>query len=229
MPNEDIILRLREQIKEMGISQNEFADRISIDRSNFSKHINGKLPISDSLINKIVVNLGLSKEWITSGKGEKYYMAATHAHSQTISLPTTAIHTNTQRGAKVYDIDVTAGPMGRSLMFSSENLIGSIDVPFINNNNSIVRVSGDSMQPVICNGDMVAIREVRNLGLIFWGQIYVVLLEDYRMVKYIRRHTNQDMVILRSANPEYDDIEISKSEIRDLFIVENIIRFDSRM
>ncbi|WP_455505486.1 helix-turn-helix domain-containing protein, partial [Coprobacter sp.] len=72
MPNEDIILRLREQIKEMGISQNEFADRISIDRSNFSKHINGKLPISDSLINKIVVNLGLSKEWITSGKGEKY-------------------------------------------------------------------------------------------------------------------------------------------------------------
>lgn len=126
-------------------------------------------------------------------------MAATHAHSQTISLPTTAIHTNTQRGAKVYDIDVTAGPMGRSLMFSSENLIGSIDVPFINNNNSIVRVSGDSMQPVICNGDMVAIREVRNLGLIFWGQIYVVLLEDYRMVKYIRRHTNQDMVILRCA------------------------------
>lgn len=229
MPNEDIILRIRELIKEMDISQNEFADRINIDRSNFSKHVNGKLPISDSLVNKIVVNLGLSKEWLTTGKGEKHYMTAIHSHSQTISLPATAIHPNAQRGAKVYDIDVTAGPMGRSLMFSSENLIGSIDVPFINNNNSIVRVSGDSMQPVICNGDMVAIREVRNLGLIFWGQIYVVLLEDYRMVKYIRKHTNQDMVILRSANSEYDDIEILKSEIKDLFIVENIIRFDSRM
>ena len=41
------------------------------------------------------------------------------------------------------------------------------------------------MQPVICNGDMVAIREVKNPNLIFWGQIYVVLLDDYRMVKYI--------------------------------------------
>lgn len=226
MPQEELISRIRELIKEMNISQNEFADRIKIDRSNFSKHINGKLPISDSLLNKIVVSLGISKEWLNSGEGEKYYMAA---HRQTISLPTNIIHTNGQRGAKVYDIDVTAGPIGRSLIFSTENLIGSIDVPFINNENSIVRVSGDSMQPVICNGDMVAIREVKNPNLIFWGQIYVVLLDDYRMVKYIRKHTDRDMVILRSANPEYDDIEIHKSEIRDLFIVENIIRFDSRM
>ncbi|MBS6269798.1 LexA family transcriptional regulator [Coprobacter sp.] len=227
MPQEELISRIRELIKEMSISQNEFADRIKIDRSNFSKHINGKLPISDSLLNKIVVSLGISKEWLNSGEGEKYYI--TTAHNQTISLPTNVIHTNGQKGAKVYDIDVTAGPIGRSLIFSTENLIGSIDVPFINNENSIVRVSGDSMQPVICNGDMVAIREVKNLNLIFWGQIYVVLLDDYRMVKYIRKHTDRDMVILRSANPEYDDIEIHKSEIRDLFIVENIIRFDSRM
>ena len=239
MPQEELISRIRELIKEMNISQNEFADRIKIDRSNFSKHINGKLPISDSLLNKIVVSLGISKEWLNSGEGEKYYMAA---HRQTISLPTNVLSfgivsemfsilkpEDQLEIAKVYDIDVTAGPIGRSLIFSTENLIGSIDVPFINNENSIVRVSGDSMQPVICNGDMVAIREVKNPNLIFWGQIYVVLLDDYRMVKYIRKHTDRDMVILRSANPEYDDIEIHKSEIRDLFIVENIIRFDSRM
>ena len=85
------------------------------------------------------------------------------------------------------------------------------------------------MQPVICCGDMVAIREVRNLDLIFWGQIYVVLLDDYRMVKYVRKHQDPSMVILRSANKEYDDIEVRKSDIRDLFVVEHIIRFDSRM
>ena len=119
--------------------------------------------------------------------------------------------------------------MGRSMMFSNDRLIGVIDVPFISPDCSVVRVSGDSMQPVICNGDMVAIREVRNADLIFWGQIYVILLEDYRMVKYIRKHADPSMVILRSANTEYDDIEIRKSEIKDLFVVEHIIRFDSRM
>ena len=135
--------------KEMNISQNEFADRIKIDRSNFSKHINGKLPISDSLLNKIVVSLGISKEWLNSGEGEKYYMAA---HRQTISLPTNVIHTNGQRGAKVYDIDVTAGPIGRSLIFSTENLIGSIDVPFINQKFGIYSLSRTSFVSIaVCN------------------------------------------------------------------------------
>ena len=51
------------------------------------------------------------------------------------------------------------------------------------------------MKPVINNGDMIAIREIKNPQLIFWGQIYVILLEDYRMVKYIRKHDNPDRVI----------------------------------
>ena len=102
-------------------------------------------------------------------------------------------------------------------------------MPAIHPDCCIVRVSGDSMSPVIGNGDLIAIREVRNPNLIFWGQIYVVLLDDYRMVKYVRRHPDASMVILRSENERYDDIEIPKSEIRDLFLVENIIRIDCRL
>lgn len=228
MSNEVLIGRIRELIRFLGVTQNEFADRIKTDRSNFSKHLNGKLPINESLINKIVVGLGVSKNWIVSGTGNMFYMTPPQ-YSSALSLPASALRPETGAGAKVYDVDVTAGSMGRSMMFSNDRLIGVIDVPFISPDCSVVRVSGDSMQPVICNGDMVAIREVRNADLIFWGQIYVILLEDYRMVKYIRRHDDPAMVILRSANREYDDIEIRRSDIRDLFIVEHIIRFDSRM
>lgn len=224
---EDVVLRIRELIKEMGVSQNEFATRIGTDCSNFSKQINGKLAISSVLTNKIIVELGVSKEWLLEGKGLKYNR--TVVGSKAVVLPKTVIATDNDKGAKVYDIDVTAGSSGRSLIFSSEQVIGSIDVPFINPENHIVKVSGDSMTPVINNGDMLAIREIKNLNLIFWGQIYVVLLDDYRMVKYVRKHTNPDYVILRSANPDYDDIEILREDIRSLFVVENIIRFDSRL
>lgn len=238
MGNDDKIIRIKALIDDLGITQSEFAKRIAIDASNFSKHLTGKLPISDSLINKIVVELGVSKEWLCSGNGPMYGPTGSnangngndvHAHIRTLTLPSGAIVPEVRNGAKVYGLDVTAGNLGRERMFTDDLVIGSIDVPFINPDCSIVKVSGDSMKPIINNGDMIAIREIKNPNLIFWGQIYVVLLEDYRMVKYVRKHENPDRVILRSENKEYDDIEIEKRDICDLFIVENIIRIDNRI
>ena len=56
-----------------------------------------------------------------------------------------------------------------------------------------------------------------------------MLLDDYRMVKYIRRHTDPQLVILRSENPNYDDIEVPRSDIRELMFVQNILHVDTRM
>lgn len=236
MSNDDKIIRIKALIDDLGITQSEFAKRIAIDASNFSKHLTGKLPVSDSLINKIVVELGVSKEWLCSGNGSMYTSTGStatgndvHNHIRTLTLPSGAIVPEVRNGAKVYGLDVTAGNLGRDRMFTDDLVIGTIDVPFINPDCSIVKVSGDSMKPVINNGDMIAIREIKNPNLIFWGQIYVVLLEDYRMVKYVRKHENPNLVILRSENKEYDDIEIEKRDICDLFIVENIIRIDNRI
>ncbi len=230
MENELKIERIKHLIEREGNTQSEFAKRISTDPSNFSKHMTGKLPINDSLINKIVVNLGISKEWLTKGIGEAYppVINGIHSHIRTVTLPSEAI-SQAHNGAKVYGLDVTAGNLARDRMFTDDLIIGSIDVPSINPDCSIVKVSGDSMKPIINNGDMIAIREIKNPDLIFWGQIYVVLLEDYRMVKYVRKHENPNRVILRSENVAYDDIEIEKRDICDLFIVENIIHIDNRI
>ena len=211
MENEAKIERIKQLIDDLGITQSEFAKRISIDASNFSKHLTGKLAISDSLINKIVVELGVSKEWLATGNGTMYPVSNNdlHTHIRTVTLPSEAITTEGRSGAKVYGLDVTAGNFARDRMFTDDLVIGSIDVPFINPDCSI--------------------REIKNPNLIFWGQIYVVLLEDYRMVKYVRKHENPNRIILRSENKEYDDIEIEKRDICDLFIVENIIHIDNRI
>lgn len=222
---ESIASRVKELIKELGISQNEFADRIRTDRSNLSKQLNGRLPVGDVLVNKIVVGLGISKKWLTEGDGEKYILKPVPSPSGSITIHPEMLKDGDACGTKVYDIDVTAGPSGRALEFSSEHIVGSLDLPSISRSSHIVKVSGDSMSPVINNGEMLVIREVKN-NLIYWGRIYVVVLEDYRMVKYIRKHVNPETVILRSANPNYDDIEIPKTEIKSLFLVENIIHME---
>lgn len=229
MSNEARITRIKQLMQSMGLKQATFAERIGVDASNFSKHLNGKLPLSENLYNKIVVAVGASKEWLMSGEGDMWKTLPAVNQLSTVTVPAEVISQAEAGGAKVYDLDVTAGGMTRDRMFADEQVIGTIKMPAIHPDCCIVRVSGDSMSPVIGNGDLIAIREVRNPNLIFWGQIYVVLLDDYRMVKYVRRHPDASMVILRSENERYDDIEIPKSEIRDLFLVENIIRIDCRL
>lgn len=228
MTNVTTIERIKQLMGSMGLKQAAFAERIGIDASNFSKHLNGKLPLSENLINRIVVAVGASKEWLLAGDGAMWQLAPTGGLLPVVTVPATSIASPSGQGARIYDLDVTAGGVTRERMFAEEQITGTIDMPAIHPDCCIVRVSGDSMSPAIGNGDMIAIREVRNPNLIFWGQVYVVLLDDYRMVKYVRSHTDPSMVILRSENNHYDDIEVAKSEIRDLFLVESIIRIDSR-
>ena len=169
------VARIKLLINNLGLSQSAFAERIGIDASNFSKHLNGKLPLSDNLFNKIVVAVGASKKWLLTGDGSMWNSTG----GCETAIPTVTIDTinpNNAEGAKIYDIDVTAGNIARERMFADEQIIGSINIPTVHPDCCIVRVSGDSMTPVIGNGDLIAIREIRNKNLIFWGHIYVVLL-----------------------------------------------------
>lgn len=228
--NEEIIKRLRYIISEMKLTQSEFAQQIGIDSSNLSKYLNGKLTINESLINRIVINMGLSKKWLETGNDLPY--AQTNPTLPNRTVTDRYISHGAQSGISgtpVYDIDVTAGVMLRTRMFIDENIVGYIDLPNMSKQCRIVKVCGDSMAPIIRSGDMIAVRELTNLQQIFWGQIYVILLDDYCMVKYIYHHTDSQKVILRSENPQYDDMEINRTDIRELMFVQNIIHIDTRM
>ena len=221
--NSDIISRIKYLIQLKRISQAEFARRINIDPSNLCKHLTSKLPITDVLINRIVVEMGVSKQWLKYGDDVPYSKVA----GQSVEvLDVEKLSVVKQPGIPVYDIDVTAGCEELSMMFTQDKIDGFVSLPRMSQNSIIVRVSGNSMYPEINDGGYIAIRPVKNMDTIFWGHIYVVVTEDYRLVKYVRRDNADDKkIILHSANPEYDDMELPKSSIKNLFLVEAILNF----
>lgn len=227
--SEQIAERIKYLIGELGLTRTEFAERIDVDPSNLSKYLNGRLPITDSLINRIVVNLGMSKEWLTTGGDLPYAKSDGIVGESDFGGRIDMLPGLRGGGTPVYDVDVTAGSMPRARMWANENIVGYVNVPSIPPGCRIVGVSGDSMSPVIRNGDLLAVRELTNLQQIFWGHIYVVVLDDYCMVKYLRRHSDPNKVILRSENPNYDDMEVDRSEIRNLMFVQHIVHVDTRM
>ncbi len=218
--------RLKYLLKLSRKTQAGFSRLIGIDPSSTSKIMSGRMPLTQAFINRVVVNLGVSKDWLERGEGVPFPRSegakVVNAGADHFRL------TNAPKGAPVYDIDATAGCMPLSRMFTSDNIIGYLDLPQVNPGYPVVRVSGNSMMPRIPDGSYIAIREIRDTSIIMWGAIYLVQLEDYRMVKYVRKHSDDtSKIILHSENPDYDDIEIDRSAVLKLFIVEAIINCQS--
>ncbi|QCD41496.1 XRE family transcriptional regulator [Duncaniella dubosii] len=67
--SEAIIGRVRYLMGLKRLSQRRLAALLRIDASNLSKVLNGKLPFSEGLVNRIVADLGVSKPWLRDGTG----------------------------------------------------------------------------------------------------------------------------------------------------------------
>ena len=213
---QSIIERMRYLMQQSRMSQAEFARRISVSPSNLSKHLSGRLPVTEGLVNRIVVNMGVSHEWLRDGTDVPFSKHAGMSASRREHL--------LSRSVPIYDIDVTAGVEELSAMFTDDRIAGYVVMPRLSADSLIVHVSGDSMQPEIIDGGYIAIYPVMPDSPVMWGQLYVVVTDDFRRVKYLRRHpSDPSMVILHSANPDYDDMEIKYGSIRSLFRVEAIL------
>jgi phage repressor protein C with HTH and peptisase S24 domain len=223
--NAEIIDRIKYLMRELGMKQVQFAQRLGVDTSNLSKYLNAHMPLSESFLNRIVVNLGVSKEWLLEGTDLPFGKTQVPVGGDPLTVASAA-----GGGTPVYDVDATAGAAsGRNELFASDNIVGWVNLPNVSPNCRIVRVSGDSMAPVILDGDFIAVREVSNPNQIYWGQIYVIQLDDFRLVKYLRRHTDPNMVVLRSANPEYDDMDVRRADIHEMLLVQHILHLNTRL
>lgn len=223
---QEVAERIRFLISNQRSTQADFAKRLGIDPANLSKHLNGKLPITRGLINRIAVDMGVSKLWLATGRDLPFAKPAASlpiqisADDNDYPMQTSGMPRN---GIPIYDIDVTAGCMELSRQFTQDKIIGAMSIPSVSPDAVIVRVNGDSMEPEIFDGSFVAIRPVTDPSCIFWGQIYVIVMDDFRVVKHVRRHPDPAMVILRSANDLYDDMEVPRAKIRRLYLVEAIL------
>lgn len=205
-------------------SQAKFASLINLDPSSMSRILSGKMPITEQFINRVVVNLGVAKEWFAHGHGVPFPKGEPVSGVGNV----TRVHMNAEpKGAPVYDIDATAGAVPISSMFTNENILGYIDLPQINPTNPIVRVTGDSMQPRIPHGSYISIRQINDPSVIVWGATYLVQLEDYRLVKVLKPCPDDPKsVLLHSENANYDDMRVSRDSIERLFLVETVFNYD---
>lgn len=211
--------RLLSFIKDIGIEKSVFERMAGLSNGFVDK-------VTDNIRSKSLAAIAnaypqLNMDWIKTGEGSPIIPIQDKA----IQVYSSDIKEGVYAGTLVYDVDATCGTEVRDIDFTDDNIIGSVDLPEISKSSKIIRANGDSMEPKIYDGSRIVIREIMNWSDIFYGQIYLIVMDEYRMIKYIRRYEQDEdnYIILRSENKEYDDIKLNKKKIRKLFIVENIL------
>lgn len=171
--------------------------------------------------------------WLLTGEGEMLKPSPEHvailAEREKMIAYADDIRDDLQGRVVCYDLELTCG-FDRAFL-TPESRVGSVDLPNVRISQEAfaVRATGESMLPMVNNGDWVVLRQVHQYEYVDYGKIYAILTDDHNFLKRIRKHPESPkthyLLISDNEAAGYDPIDLPKADIRQLFVVEHILAF----
>lgn len=158
----------------------------------------------------------VNKDWILFGSGE-IFLKETEVKEP--------INPYIKKNLDVYFVPVpaTAGFLSTisDHQVRKQDLIKVVLPPDYTGVDFVFEIDGDSMYPTFTNGDHVGCRHITELKYFRYGEPYLLDIGDGGvLLKRVFKHeSNPSLLVLRSDNNLYQDIEIERIDIRSAFLV----------
>lgn len=131
------------------------------------------------------------------------------------------------RGVPFYDMDVTAS-IAES--FSDFPALASyhIDFPPLSDCTAAFPVYGESMEPDFLSGEIVLVKEIRNVNSMLWGEPHLIITnancDNLRTLKNVYITPDRKSFILRATNPRFaGDTIVRLEDVIKIFLVKGKI------
>jgi len=190
-------------------SQSELARELEINRSGIT-HARNNNKIPDKWVVKLYKKFGLNPQWIESGIGNVFINIKSDNDVEFKYIPKVAARLSAGTGSFESEDNITD-----YLSFQTKWLAGKGAA----NSMVAMEVFGQSMEPVIKEGDTVLIDQSQNS--IIAGTIYAVGVEDTILIKRLEKHP--DKLVLSSDNKDYEPIYIEREETDKVRIIGKVI------
>ncbi len=187
-----------------GLSVNSFALSIGLNRGeNLYQIKRGNNGISRELAGMIAAKYGqISKAWLLTGEGDMF----TDDSVKRVSVP-------------FYDVEVEKYVTSPQRYLSH----GFVCLPGVEDAEFGAVYSGRAMGEAIPAGSMVLLRRVDVSALVPGGD-YVVVGEEFTMLRRVRRDTNSDVLRLIPLDGEnFDEVRLGVSRVRELYLVRAVV------
>lgn len=206
------LIRLHECIdylKDRGIvhKQQDIVDIIGMDKGRVSDALKGKIgKFTKGFLKRFASAFSdyINEDWLLTGEGRMEKIDATKMRPH-IPLKVSAGYTDISIGSAM----------------ESECETRSV-IPGLSEYDFTIEVQGDSMIPMLLDGDTIACEWVYDLDNISDDKIYVLDTKEGAVVKQIRREG--DEIICRSLNNDYKDFCVPYANVTQIARVVGVIR-----
>lgn len=214
--------RLYKARKQLGLTQKQMADVLSIGQNAYSMIEGGRVALTDKNRSILAEKLYINPAFLIEGRGEVIINTAKLTENQTQKE-----HTMGQ-GVPFFSKPL---PQNLPALQSLEELAAENAEYWVNlqpfNDCSFYRpVWGESMSPRYNSSDMVACKRATKEH-IQWGEAYWCLMElngdRYETIRILRQSTIDGSVALTPCNEAFDPTVVSLSAIRELYVIKGKI------
>ena len=212
---ESTAARLKRLLAERGLKQVDILEKaepfckkygIKLTKSDLSQYVSGKVAPGQDKLSIIGMALDVSEAWLMGydvpmKRGNSRRMADDSVPPGFEPLP------------EMESVPLVGRIACGQPITAEENLEGYVSIPAAWRATFTLQCEGDSMEPTIHDGDLVAIRKDVHIEN---GQIAAVRIGDEATLKHLYLH--EDYIELRPENPTYSSIIRRKEEMNDVTI-----------
>lgn len=184
--------------------------------------------IVDNFINEYQISilcqkLNWDKDWIMNGGPEPEIKLIANEEIERYNVKNKLF-----KSIPFYNLNVSAG----DIIFMDNGLLENqqpddyLFIPLNVDADLAFPTFGHSMYPEICNGDKVAYKFIKDWTFFNYGMKYLIVTDEQRMVKYIKKHPKEGYILLESRNDDYEPIDMPISSIRAILQVRYVLKIE---
>lgn len=189
--------------KANNLTQEALGDYLGTKKSFISQVENGHCSLPDDKLSKLLNN---TNNWDTTMLSNSISEAISNTAIPLLPIDAAAgLLSGDDTQVMAYDCDYYTVPMFRGADF-------------------LIPISGDSMLPKYCSGDIVACRRLTIDTFFQWGRVYVIGSEQGVIIKRVLPGTAANHIMLVSDNTKYPPFELDLNRVRSIALVIGVVR-----
>jgi SOS-response transcriptional repressor LexA len=218
--------RILQYLEKEGVSKYAFYQATGISKGTLD---NDSGLTEENLMRVLDYAPNISLEWLINGstpiiRGVKSPINMIEEGDISYSAVSRDKQVDGRKGIPLIPTDAFAGNSGGDVSISERDIKEYYVVPDFGDADYMIKVKGDSMTPTYRNGDVVALKLMRERGFTQWNRVHVVATPQGVVIKRLHPGETPDVLLAHSDNPDYPPFKIPTDSITNIALVVGVIR-----